>query len=320
MSYQFETEKIIDLVVKNNFKKVLVQLPDGLKPYALNLAKEINKKTGAIVYVSGDSCYGACDLALQEAESLDVNLIIHYGHSGFPIKTRVNVVYVEVKSNIEVKTVIEKAFFLLKDYDKIGLVTNIQHIHKLAEVKKILEEKNKKVFVGSAGGLVKYDGQILGCDYTTAEEIKDIVDVFLYFGGGKFHPLGVFLSTKKPVIAADPYTGEVLNLKELGEKILRQRKAFLAKFFQAKNIGIIVGLKPGQLNVSLAEKLQQKLRKMGKNSILICLREINPELLENFSGVDVFLNTACPRVGFDDAFRYRKPLISVREFFEVVKE
>ncbi|RLI05453.1 diphthamide biosynthesis enzyme Dph2 [Candidatus Bathyarchaeota archaeon] len=320
MSYQFETEKIVDLILKNNFKKVLIQLPDGLKPYASNLAKEISEKTGVIVYVSGDPCYGTCDLALQEAESLGVNLIVHYGHSEFPVKTKINVVYVEAKSNIEVKTVIEKALSLLKDYDKVGLVTNIQHIHKLAEVKKILEEKNKKVFVGSAGGLAKYDGQILGCDYTTAEKIKDMVDVFLYFGGGKFHPLGVFLSTKKPVVAADPYTGEVSNLKELGEKILRQRKAFLAKFFQAKNVGIIVGLKSGQLNASLAEKLQQKLKKMGKHSILICLREISPDLLENFSEVDVFLNTACPRVGFDDAFRYRKPLISVKEFFEAVKE
>ena len=127
--YQFETEKVVESILKGKFKKVLIQLPDGLKPYAVSLAKEISKKTNVKVYVSGEPCYGACDLALQEAESLGVDLIIHYGHSEFPLnpKPKIDVVYVEVKSNIEVLPVVEKALPFLKNYKRIGLVTNIQH-------------------------------------------------------------------------------------------------------------------------------------------------------------------------------------------------
>jgi len=272
-------------------------------------------------YVSADPCYGACDLPIQEAEILNVDLIIHYGHSEIlkEAQKRIKILYVEAKSNLDIGKVVEKSLPFLKEYRNIGLVATVQHVHKLEEAKKILEKNGKKVFIGSASGLVKYDGQVLGCDCSTAEKIKDKVEVFLYIGGGIFHPLGVFYTTKKPVIIVDPYTEKILNVKEIGEKFLKRRNTIITKFSQAKNVGVLVGLKFGQSNPQLAEKICKKLRREGRNPVLICLREIIPENLDNFPQVEAFVNTACPRVGFDDDFKFRKPIISVKEFFEVFK-
>ena len=321
MGYQFETEKVVDFILKNSVKKVLIQLPEGLKPYGVGLAKEIEEKAGVTAYVSADPCYGACDLPIQEAEILNVDLIIHYGHSEIlkEAQKRIKILYVEAKSNLDIGKVVEKSLPFLKEYRNIGLVATVQHVHKLEEAKKILEKNGKKVFIGSASGLVKYDGQVLGCDCSTAEKIKDKVEVFLYIGGGIFHPLGVFYTTKKPVIMVDPYTEKILNVKEIGEKFLKRRNTIIAKFSQAKNVGVLVGLKFGQSNPQLAEKICRKLREKGRNPVLICLREIIPENLDNFPQVEAFVNTACPRVGFDDDFKFRKPIISVKEFFEVFK-
>ncbi|RLI06103.1 diphthamide biosynthesis enzyme Dph2 [Candidatus Bathyarchaeota archaeon] len=324
MNYDFEIEKIVENILKSSAKKILLQLPDGLKPYGLKIAEELRRKTNVKIYVSADPCYGACDLAVYEAEILNIDLLIHVGHTPFhglesKLKSKLKTMYVEARINLDVNEIVEEAVSLLRGYRKIGLITTVQHIHQLGEVKQTLEKHGFNVFIGSAGGLVKYDGQVIGCDYTTAKKISDTVEVFLFFGGGVFHPLGVLLMTGKPVVAVDPYTKKVQNLKSLGEEILKKRKVALAKFVQAKKVGILVGLKLGQSNPELAEKIQEKLEEIGKHTTLLSVREITPEVLENFPEIEVFVNTACPRVGIDDSSRYRRPIISVEEVLCFIK-
>ncbi len=313
MSYEFENARVADLIIKKSAKKVLIQLPDGLKPFGLKLADTLRAKTGAIIYISADPCYGSCDLPIHESKNIDVNLIIHYGHTPFLAKTDTDVIYINVESKIPLETLIYKASTVLRPYKKIGLITNIQHVNKLEEVKHILESSGKIVFIGSAGGLAKYDGQILGCDYTTADRIKGLVDIFLYVGSGRFHPLGVILATGKPVIMADPFLDIFEDLSEMGRKILRMRRTAVAKFLEADYIGIIVGLKLGQNNYELAENIQRKIESKGKRTVLLCVREINPEALDNFMDINVFVNTSCPRVGVDDFQNFSRPIVSVKE-------
>ena len=42
-------------------------MPEGIKPEAPKLAKLI-EKCGALAIISADPCYGACDIAVDEAE------------------------------------------------------------------------------------------------------------------------------------------------------------------------------------------------------------------------------------------------------------
>ena len=54
----------------------------------------------------------------------------------------------------------------------------------------------KNIFVGNAGRL-KYSGQILGCDFSNALDVLENVEAFVFFGGGRFHAMGVALATGK---------------------------------------------------------------------------------------------------------------------------
>ena len=74
--YDFEIDKIITEIDKKKAKKVLLQLPDGLRPYAFQLAETIKKVKKIEIILSGDSCYGACDLAIRQANELNVDLLI----------------------------------------------------------------------------------------------------------------------------------------------------------------------------------------------------------------------------------------------------
>ncbi len=80
MDYDLELERAADEIKKANAKTVVLQLPDGLKSRATEIASYLNKNTSANILIWLNSCYGACDIPL-ELNSLNIDLLIQFGHS-----------------------------------------------------------------------------------------------------------------------------------------------------------------------------------------------------------------------------------------------
>ena len=83
--------------------------------------------------------------------------------------------------------------------------------------------------------------------------------------GNNFHSLGAALSVEKPVILLDVYNNEIKNSKGLRNKILKQRAFSIEKLREAKNVGIIIEIKPGQKFGSpkfLVKKLKEEKMKI----------------------------------------------------------
>ena len=316
--FDFEEERIKQEITKLGAKRVLIQLPEGLKPEGPRLAKIVGK-TGALPIVSADPCYGACDLATAEAEGLGVDLIIHYGHAKLLKYERVPTIYVEARATIKVDDAVEKALPMLEEWHRIGLATTIQHVQTLDNVKEILLHAEKTVIIGDAGR-VNYPGQVIGCDYSNAKSIAKDVEAFLFVGGGRFHALGVALSTSKRTIVADPYEKRAYSLDEEVRKILKQRWASIEEAKKAKNFAVLVGLKLGQKRLEEALSIKERLGKSGKTVHLLAVRNIIPETLMNFPTVDAYVNTTCPRISLDDASKFRKPVLTTNETLVVVGE
>lgn len=74
-------DKLIDeirrIIEEEKPKTVLLQLPDGLKPYAKRIVDAID---GVEVFIWAGSNYGACDIP-----QVEVDLVINVGHA--PIVT-----------------------------------------------------------------------------------------------------------------------------------------------------------------------------------------------------------------------------------------
>ena len=316
--FDFEEERVKQEILKLKAKRVLIQLPEGLKPEATRLAKII-EKSGALPIISADPCYGACDLATVEAESLGVDLIIHYGHSKLLKYERVPTIYVEARATMNVNAAVEKALPMLENWQKIGLTTTVQHVQTLDDVREILLRAGKTVVIGDAGRL-NYPGQVIGCDYSNAKSIANDVEAFLFIGGGKFHALGVALSTSKPTIVADPYEKRAYSVDKEAEKIIKQRWASIEEAKTAKTFAVLVGLKPGQKKLEEALDVKKKLEESGKTACLFVAKEVTPEVLMEFPTVEAYVNTACPRVSLDDASKFQKPVLTVNEALVVVGE
>jgi 2-(3-amino-3-carboxypropyl)histidine synthase len=316
--FDFEEERLKQEIVKLGAKRILIQLPEGLKSEAPRLAK-IVEKVGALPIISADPCYGACDLATSEAESLDADLIVHYGHAKLLKYEKVPTIYIEARATINVAEAVERALPLMENWHKIGLATTVQHVQTIDEAKEMLIRAGKIVMVGDAGRL-NYPGQVVGCNYSNAKSIAGDVEGFLFIGGGRFHALGLAISTFKPTVVADTYEKKAYSMDEEVQKVQRQRWASIQEAQKAKNFAVLVGLKPGQKRLEEALTIREKLEKSGKDAFLFAVREITPEVVMNFPTVDAYVNTACPRVSLDEPSKFQKPMLTLNEALVVVGE
>lgn len=314
--FDFEEERIKQEIKKLDAKRVLIQLPEGLKPHALYLA-DVVAQAGALPIISADPCYGACDLATAEAESLDIDLIIHCGHAKLLRYEPVPTIYVEARATVKLDKVIDKALPLLKDYHDVGLATTVQHVQLLDNAKEILLHAGKTVIIGDAGHM-NYPGQVIGCDFSNAKSIAKDVESFLFIGGGRFHALGVALSTSKPTVVADLYEQTVFSVDKQAKKILKQRWAAIEEAKTADTFSVLIGMKPGQRNFEEALTIHQKLEEKGKTSNLLAIKEITPHALMNFPTIDAYVNTACPRLSITSAPRFRRPILTKNETLVVL--
>lgn len=312
--YSLEENKIFDEIKRRGAKRILLQLPEGLKPLGFELAQRIEKETGAEVFLSGDPCYGACDLALMPKEFVKAELLVHIGHAAIPGEfTDENVMYVEARADVSIESPMGQAVKMLQTEQVIGLASNVQHIHQLEKAKQILEENGKQVLVGRASGWLKYPGQVLGCDYGSIRAIAERVDAIVVLSGGDFHALGIPLSTGKRTIVVDPFQGLAKDMTEVCRRLLRKRWANIIKFKEAKRIGIILGLKSSQMNISLSRRVKELLEAKNYSVVILCATEVIPETLESFTDLDAYVEISCPRISTDDQERYRKPLLNPEE-------
>jgi 2-(3-amino-3-carboxypropyl)histidine synthase len=317
-TFDLEEKRLSEEIRKRRAKRVLIQLPEGLKTEGPRLAA-VAEKAGALPIVSADPCYGACDLATLDAKSLDADLIIHYGHSKMIEQEQVPTVYIEAKAKVSVKEAVKKAIPLLKRWNKIGLITTVQHVQTLDEARELLLEAGKTVAIGDAGHL-KHPGQVTGCDYSNAKSVPKEIEAFLFVGGGRFHAVGATLATARPTIIADPFEKRAYSIEKKAQRILRQRWASISEAEKAESFGVLIGLKAGQKKLDEALKIKEKLKKSRKKATLLAVREITPEVLMQFPNIDAFVNAACPRVSLDEASKFLKPVLTFTEALVLLGE
>ncbi len=279
-------------------KRIALQVPAGLKRRAAGYASDL-RDAGFDVIISGDPCYGACDLALNTLDQAD--LLVHIGHA--PVDAQENVIFLPFEVGFE-PGVLENAIPLLKG-KTIGLVTTIQHVHLIPAMETFLRQRGIEVRVSEGRGRTPRRGQVLGCSFTAAREVQ--ADEILFVGTGLFHPIGIAIATGLRVIALDPLTGTAQEVS--GDAHLRRRFAVIEKARGATTIGIIVSTKSGQHRMDLARRLAA----LVPNTVIVTMNEVSPDELLNL-GFDCYINTACPRLAYDDQVRFPVPVLSPQEF------
>jgi len=197
------------------------------------------------------------------------------------------IIYEPVKFEINAKKIKE---FLKKQKDSFIAYT--------AQYSQIFNElSNSKMVLGCSA---KIPATFLG-------------DTIIFVGDGIFHALMIKKQNQgKKVFILNP---KDLSMKEITmqdiKKFLVRELMGIERLKTANKIGIIVSSKPGQERTLEAERLKKKLESLGKKAYLFFGETINPEEFLNYSGLDLLINTACPRLGLDDYSKFSVPIINI---------
>jgi diphthamide biosynthesis enzyme Dph1/Dph2-like protein len=167
---------------------------------------------------------------------------------------------------------------------EISIFYSIQFENLAKESKQVLEKNNFNVLSCN---------QILGC---SKPFFKKNPQAILLFSNGKFHAISLAFETNLPTFLFD--TKKLERISESEVFLLRKNKnQELLKFLNSKRIGIIISMKKGQSRYSKVLELIHDLEKkyLDKKFFLFLSDSINKEEFQNFD-IDLFLNSACPRL------------------------
>jgi diphthamide biosynthesis enzyme Dph1/Dph2-like protein len=203
----------------------------------------------------------------------------------------------KVKSEINTKKISE-----LNLPKSIAIAYSIQYKEIASQIQKILSKKHKITdFV-----------QILGC---SKPKFSKDTKAILLISSGKFHAVSLAVESNLPVYILG--SGKLIKISEdeqfRGGKVSdmqarlraeidsfrKRKKVSYMKFLNADKIGILISTKPGQENLQKALALKSKIKK--KDVYLFISNDINTKEFENFPDIKSWVNTACPRLDFDNS-------------------
>ena len=293
-------------------KKILLQLPDGLKPHVFDYFTALSRKFSVII--SSQPFYGACDIGNREVYD-DVDCIVQFGHSEIPnVPYPKPMIFEEYRQNRVVEFDPEIFEPIRKSgYSRVGLLASIQYIDSFENARKSLEKSGFEVKIGKNDARLNYPGQVLGCNFSAAHSVSAKVDCFLVISTGKFHSTGVQLSTDLETFLLDLNEMKISSMKQETERFLRRRYAVLSKAQNARKFCVVMDTKIGQRRSSLTRVIAENIREMGGQAVIVSTDDIRPSDYENMM-CDAVVFTGCPRVPIDDWEKFSVPIMTPPEF------
>jgi len=188
----------------------------------------------------------------------------------------------KIKSQINKQKITEISKKLPKN---LAIAYSIQYKEIANKIKSILSKKHK----------ITQFIQVLGC--SKPKFLKE-TQAILLISSGRFHAVSLAKESKLPVYILESNKLNKISKQEI-DLLNKKQKVSYMKFLNADKIGILISTKPGQENLKKAITLKNKLK--NKKSYFFVSNEINTKEFENFSDIQSWINTACPRLDFDSS-------------------
>ncbi|XP_014248416.1 2-(3-amino-3-carboxypropyl)histidine synthase subunit 1 [Cimex lectularius] len=307
-NYNFEVHKTVWRIKSLEAKRVALQMPEGLLPFSTRLCDIIERFTEADTVIMGDVTYGACCVDDYTATALNVDLLVHYGHSCLvPVDRMENikVLYVFVDIKVDGAHFIDTIKHNFSKEDKLCFTSTVQFITTLHAAASALNKDGYDITIPQSKPLSR--GEILGC---TAPTVRD-VDVLIYLGDGRFHLEAAMIAN--PNLRAfryDPYEKKLTEEWYNHAALYEGRRLAINKSKESSVFGLILGTLGRQGNPNVMNNFKCQLAKSGKSFVIVLLSEIYPDKLKMFKNVDSWIQIACPRLSIDWGSQFPTPLLS----------
>lgn len=296
-----EFDEVLEELKEQEYEKVALQGPDGIKPQIIDFADEL-RENGIEPVIIGASTFGACGIADDKAETMGAEALVHVGHTRFlhpegADMDDMNVYYLPYREDRDLMGVLKEHYEEIEE-ETVGLVGVTQYMDRAEPAREFLESKGYEVVEGKTGLRTTEPGQVLGCDAGAAHNISHKVDAFVFLGSGHFHPSQVSEAGKK-VYVVDPYEKHIwVEPPNSLEDEMQAEYARVLKHKDKQKWGIVTSSKKGQNYMRAVEIAKEKLEEHGKDVYVFVEDRVFEPDYKGF-GIDIYVNCACPRMTKD---------------------
>ena len=302
----------------SNFRRVALQVPAGLTRGAREWADQIRTEGRVDVLLVARACFGACDFPSPD-EVPGVDAMIVLGHAPIPnVRLSLPTFFVEMRHPGGDPEALADTLVAAHLPSPLGLVASVQHLDLVPRFEAAARARGIEFRTGPGDRRLAYPVQALGCNYTSAEQVANRVEGFVFLGTGQFHPRGLAFAVDRPVWALDPLTGQ-LDPPIDRATLLRDRLLLIAQCRDARKWGVLVSTFAGQNRSPTALALIRKARARGLDAEALVFGRLDPSDLIG-RDFDAYVNTACPRIALDDASLYPRPVLTPPEFLQAIGE
>ncbi|KAI8591507.1 diphthamide biosynthesis protein 2 [Geranomyces variabilis] len=127
----YDIERTVEHISSNQSSKIALQFPDDLLVDAAEVSTILKTRTGKDVYILADTTFGSCCVDEIAAEHALADLVIHYGRACLSPTSRLPVLYVFPKADIDLAHASEvfKSVFTESRDQPILLLADVMYQH-----------------------------------------------------------------------------------------------------------------------------------------------------------------------------------------------
>ncbi|PCH34780.1 diphthamide biosynthesis protein [Wolfiporia cocos MD-104 SS10] len=336
----YDIDRTAKEIVSGDYKRIALQFPDELLKDSVPIYRALKSRIGDSreLYVLADTSYGSCCVDEVAAQHVSADAMVHYGHACMSQTSRLPVIYVFGKRDLNIPDCVERLFKSLHnssnpDPHAIVLRHDVTYAHHasalLEELKATLPPTTRLLYsplpsmtFPASHNITEpetesppssLDGRGRHEDNVAVDTPSENCAIF-YIGGESLGLTNLLVTHASwEVHSYDPRTQTARVESSRTNKMLMRRYAVMQKARDADVFGILVGTLGVASYLPLISHLRTILKRAHKKSYTISVGKLNPAKLANFLEIECFVLVACPENSMIEAKDFLRPIVTPYE-------
>ncbi|CAN8101000.1 unnamed protein product [Discula destructiva] len=312
----YEVERTARECREGGYTRIALQFPDhmlgdaprlvALLQQELHQTSEETLPTQQKIWVLADTSYSACCVDEIAAEHVDADVVIHFGRSCLSPTSRLPVIYVFTKHQLDLEGAAQEFETEFPDKDaKVVLMADVAYQDHVPELYRRISERGYKEVLSTS---IQHNplGRIPN------RAIMDAQDQEIKFGvdendGLDLKDYSVFHVSSPPTALLLALSSRIASLHvfqtsdsasyysptRTTRALLGRRYAKLLSLTSAGVIGILVNTLSVANYLSSIDAIRKQIAAAGKKSYTIVVGKLNPAKLANFSEIEAWVVIGC---------------------------
>ncbi|XP_070502649.1 2-(3-amino-3-carboxypropyl)histidine synthase subunit 2 [Chironomus tepperi] len=307
-----DLNRCIKFIREKFLTKICLQFSDDILHLAVQIESELAKHVDSHIFILADTSYGSCCIDEIAASHMQADGLIHFGHACLSKVTRLPVLYIFPKNQVDVDKFIE--CFNSKVPDKMEKVFIFYDVGSYHVIDCIANKLNQLNYINiDIGKLAESEeADVLCWSLKNNQSTENYTCIYIGKDNQSFFNISMGIKCKKWLLF-DITTNTLQEMQAMDTKFLMKRSHYIEKCKDAQTLGIVVGTLTMKGYLDIIKHIQDLTRRRHIKTYIFSVGKINSAKLANFSEIDCFVLVGCSENNLYNSRDFYKPLISVFE-------